>query len=209
MTILTFLRRTAAAAAALVLPALASAHTGDGSLHAHSPFVAGLLHPWSGVDHLAAMLAVGAWSALALQRRWLAPAAFVSVFTVGAVAGMAGVILPVIGTLVEPMIAASLLILGLLVATRRSLPLAMALGLSGLFAFFHGAAHGQELASLGRTDSGVALLGMVLSTATLHIAGLLAGHYALAPRRRLTVAIGGGVALLGTGLLASLSLGLA
>ena len=50
---------------------------------------------------------------------------------------------------------------------------------------------------------------MVPPTATLHIAGLLAGHYALAPRRRLTVAIGGGVALLGTGLLASLSLGLA
>ena len=189
MKISTLLRRCAMVA--LALPALASAHTGDGSLHAHVPFIAGLLHPLSGADHLAAMLAVGAWSALALRRVWLAPAAFVGVFAAGAVAGMAGYTASFIGGIVEPMIAVSL------VATRRSLPLAPALALSGFFAFFHGAAHGLELATLGAIDSMAALAGMVLATATLHGAGILGARHALATRRGLTAAVGGGIALLG------------
>lgn len=203
MKISTLLRRCAMVA--LALPALASAHTGDGSLHAHVPFIAGLLHPLSGADHLAAMLAVGAWSALALRRVWLAPAAFVGVFAAGAVAGMAGYTASFIGGIVEPMIAVSLLVLGLLVATRRSLPLAPALALSGFFAFFHGAAHGLELATLGAIDSMAALAGMVLATATLHGAGILGARHALATRRGLTAAVGGGIALLGTGLMLGLA----
>jgi hydrogenase/urease accessory protein HupE len=48
----------------------ALAHTGaDGGTH-HGAFMSGLLHPLTGTDHLAAMVAVGIWSAVALRTAW-------------------------------------------------------------------------------------------------------------------------------------------
>ena len=179
--------------AAATLPTLAFAHAG-GSEHAHLGFVAGLLHPFTGADHLAAMLAVGLWSALAVRPVWIAPLAFVLLLAVGAVGGFAGLTVP----WVEPMIAASLLVLGLLVATRRGLPLAAAAGLAGGFAFFHGAAHGQEL---GGDAQALALLGMLISTAALHLCGVGLGHWLQARHRLAGTAAGGAVALLGAALL--------
>lgn len=185
--------------AALLLPALAQAHTGA-SAHTHeaASFYAGLLHPLTGLDHLAAMLALGVWSALALRRVWLAPAAFVLMLTVGAIAGLQGLGVPAI----EPMIASSLLVLGLLVAVRRSLPLAAALALAGFFAFFHGAAHGYELAS---EQAWPALAGMLLATAALHGLGILLGRQLYTRQRWLAPATGSAVALLGSALLLGLA----
>ena len=184
-------------ALALCLPLLAQAHTGAGA-HIHDAFSAGLLHPLTGLDHLAAMVALGVWSALALRRVWLAPAAFVLMLAVGAVAGMQGLGVPAI----EPMIAASLLVLGLLVAVRRSLPLPAALALAGFFAFFHGAAHGQELAS---EQAWPALAGMLLATAALHGLGILLGRQLFTRQRWLAPAAGSAVALLGSALLLGLA----
>jgi hypothetical protein len=82
-------------------------------------------HPFTGADHLAAMLAVGAWSALTmpgLRTAWRAPAAFVALLVAGAVAGFAGLWVPG----VEPMIAASVLVLGLLVLVQQKMPWAAA-----------------------------------------------------------------------------------
>lgn len=171
----------------------ASAHTGAAP-HDHAGFLAGFLHPLTGADHLAAMLAVGLWSALAVRPAWAAPAAFVALLALGAGAGFAGLAVPA----VEPMIAASLLVIGLLVATRRALPLAAAAGLAGGFAFFHGAAHGNELADGARI---AALAGMVLATAGLHGVGLafgrlLATRHAWLPRLSgLAVAVFGALLL--------------
>ena len=68
----------------------ALAHTGtDGGSH-HGAFMSGLLHPLSGTDHLAAMVAVGIWSAVALRTAWQAPLAFVALLALGALAGFAG-----------------------------------------------------------------------------------------------------------------------
>jgi urease accessory protein len=146
---------------------LAAAHTGADA-GAHHGFVAGVLHPFTGLDHLAAMLAVGLWSAL-ICARWQdavkAPLSFAGMLLIGALAGAFGLVLPA----VEPMIATSLLALGLLLAARQTLPAPAAMGLVALFALFHGAAHGQELAGAG------ALAGMVLATALLHGAGLALG----------------------------------
>lgn len=182
---------------ALCLPALALAHTGADA-HTHDAFYAGLLHPLTGLDHLAAMVALGVWSALALRRVWLAPAAFVLMLAVGAMAGLQGLGIPAI----EPMIAASLLVLGLLVAVRRSLPLVAALALAGFFAFFHGAAHGQELAS---EQAWPALAGMLLATAALHGLGILLGRALFTRQRWLAPAAGSAVALLGSALLLGLA----
>ena len=184
-------------ALALCLPLLAQAHTG-GAAHTHDAFFAGLLHPLTGLDHLAAMVALGIWSALVLPRVWLAPAAFVLMLAVGAVAGMQGLGVPAI----EPMIAASLLVLGLLVAVRRSLPLPAALALAGFFAFFHGAAHGQELAA---QSAWPALAGMLLATAALHALGIVLGRALFTRQRWLAPAAGSAVALLGSVLLLQLT----
>jgi len=157
---------------AMLLPLAASAHTGaDGGVH-HG-FTTGFLHPLTGADHLAAMVAVGLWSALAARRAWpdllWAPLAFAGMLLVGALMGLAGVQLPA----VEPMIAASLLVLGLLVATRIHLPAAAAAAVVGVFAVFHGVAHGYELAS--EDGAALTLAGMVGATALLHLAGIALG----------------------------------
>jgi urease accessory protein len=145
-------------------------HAGDGALHqqATASMLQGMLHPLTGVDHLIAMLAVGCWSALTARRVWVAPLAFANVLLAGALLGMAGVALPA----VEPMVASSLLVLGLLLAARARLPAAASALLVAGFAAFHGWAHGAELAG------GVwfaPLLGMVLATLALHALGVALG----------------------------------
>ena len=179
--------------AATALSTSASAHLGTDS-GTHHTLVDGLLHPLTGLDHLAAMLAVGLWSALSAtsaRRMWLAPVAFAGMLLVGALLGLNGLALPA----VEPMIAASLLVMGLLVATRAKLPLAVTAGVVGVFAVFHGIAHGTELAGGG--NGFAPLLGMLVATIALHLAGVglglaLRSHSVWWPR-----VVGGLTALLG------------
>jgi len=156
-------RRVAPALVAVagLLPLAAAAHVGADA-GGHHGFASGLAHPFTGLDHLAAMLAVGLWSGLSARRAWAAPVVFAVLLLVGALLAAAGWVLPA----VEPMIAASLLVLGLLLASRQGLPAPVAGALVGGFALFHGAAHGSELAG------GAALAGMVLATALLHGLGL-------------------------------------
>ena len=169
---------TTASAAAAALPLSALAHVGsDGGGHHNflDSLAHAFAHPFTGADHLAAMLAVGAWSALtmpSLRTAWRAPAAFTALLVAGALTGFVGLWVPG----VEPMIAASVLVLGLLVLVQQKMPWGAAAALAGGFAFFHGAAHGFELAG----DSGLtavgALTGIALGSATLHIAGMVLGH---------------------------------
>jgi urease accessory protein len=170
------------------------AHTGgDGGSH-HGAFVDGLLHPLTGADHLAAMVAVGIWSAVALRTVWQAPLAFVAMLTVGALAGFAGFEPPG----VEPVIAASIVVLGLLISWRKGFPLGGVASLVGVFAFFHGVAHGTELAGGAQL---AALTGMVITTAGLHLAGVSLGRLLLAHQRRVSQAVGAALTILGTWLL--------
>jgi urease accessory protein len=198
---------------AIVLPVLAFAplaalaHVGaDAAAHAHVGFAQGLAHPFTGLDHLAAMVVVGLWSASAARggrdALW-APLGFASMLLAGALAGLAGLRVPA----VEPMIAASLLVIGLLAATRLRLPGPVAAGLVGLFAAFHGAAHGIELAGDGNGGGGgvPALVGMVMATALLHAAGVGLGWTLRRRAAWLPRAIGAVVALAGVVLLGQLA----
>lgn len=179
----------------------AGAHVGAHS-HSHGDFTAGFLHPLLGLDHLAAMVAVGVWSALAARRAgpgllW-GPTGFAALLLAGAVLGMQGVSVPA----VEPMIAASLLASGLLVASRLRVPGLVAALSVGVFAVFHGAAHGYELAGDG--GAWKTLAGMLAATALLHCAGLAAG-WALRQRPVwMARAAGAGVAAFGGALLLQL-----
>jgi urease accessory protein len=176
----------------------ASAHIGAES-HSHNSLIDGFLHPLLGMDHLAAMVAVGLWSAQAARRAgpdllW-GPLGFAALLLVGAVLGLQGVAVPA----VEPMIAASLLATGLLVVSRLRVPgIVAALGV-GAFALFHGVAHGYELAGDGQAWQ--TLAGMLLATVLLHCAGLAAGWMLRQRHVWLARAAGAGVAAFGGALL--------
>lgn len=189
-------------AAVAVLPLAAAAHTGVKN-HIHTGFLAGFVHPLTGLDHLAVMLAVGVWSALAARRAgpgllW-GPLGFAVMLLAGAVLGLQGVQLPA----VEPMIAASLLVTGLLVISRWRVPGMAAALLVGVFAIFHGLAHGDELASASK--AAITLTGMMAATLLLHIAGLAAGWAMRSANVWVPRLAGAGVAVFGAALLAQLA----
>lgn len=129
----------------------------------------GFAHPFTGVDHLLAMVGVGVWASLLAVKRpaaaYLVPASFVVMMLVGAAAGFAGIKLP----LVEAAIVASVLALGALIVAEVRLPSALAMAIVGLFAVFHGYAHALEAPAGG---AGLYILGFVAATALLHAAGL-------------------------------------
>lgn len=157
----------AAPALLALLPTAALAHTGVG---ATSGFAHGFGHPISGLDHILAMVMVGvlAWQ-LGGRAQWLVPAAFVAVMAVGGALGVAGIEIP----FVEIGIALSVVVLGAMVALGMKAPLALAIGLVGLFAIFHGHAHGTEMP---QDASGLAYAaGFMIATALLHLAGIGAG----------------------------------
>ena len=180
----------------------ASAHTGTDS-HLHGSFMTGLFHPFLGLDHLLAMLAVGTWSALVARRAdatlLRGPLAFANMLLVGAMLGLQGVE----AITVEPMVAASVLVLGLLVLTRLQLDSIASMGLAGGFALFHGLAHGAELASAA--DPVMAIAGMYVSTLALHVVGLAAGWTLRASPLWATRATGAAVAASGAALLLQLA----
>jgi urease accessory protein len=135
----------------------------------HGSFMVGLSHPLFGLDHVLVMLAVGLWAAMIGGRAlWIVPAAFVGTMTAGYGLSLFAVPLP----FVEPVILASVVALGLLVAAAVKLPAAVGAVLVGLFALFHGHAHGGELGIATATLFG---LGFTIATALLHGTGMLLG----------------------------------
>jgi urease accessory protein len=138
--------------------------------HAYS-FASGFAHPWTGLDHMLAMVAVGLWAGINGGRAlWAWPAAFVGVMLAGGALGMAGVSVP----FVEPGILASVIALGLLVLTAARLPVVLGAVLMAAFALLHGHAHGAELPSGAAAATYAA--GFAIATAALHVLGLGIAH---------------------------------
>ena len=180
---------------ALFLASPALAHLDPGE---HGSFAAGFSHPVFGADHILAMLAVGLWAAcLAGRAFWALPVAFVAAMALGFVLSLSGVPLP----MVEPMILASVLIFGVLVATAIRLPLSAAVAITAALGVFHGHAHGTEIGGAGALAY---LAGFATATGFLHALGAGAGlgftrfgSQALARVAGLAVALGGSVLVLG------------
>jgi urease accessory protein len=188
------------AAAVTLLPVAASAHPGiAGHLHG---FAYGFAHPFSGVDHILAMVAVGLFAAhLGGRALWLVPMSFVSVMALAGVAGAMGVTLP----FAEIGIALSVIVLGLAVAFQRNVPTLAAMALVGFFAVFHGYAHGAEMPV---SASGLSYgLGFVAATAVLHAIGiglaLAISRTGQATGRQLAQLSGAAISLAGIALLIS------
>lgn len=169
-----------------------AALTGTGTV------AAAFLHPFTGLDHLAAMLVVGVWAARVAGMALALPLAFVLALAVGALLGVA---MPG-WTGAERGIALSLIALGLVVALALELPRALVLGLCSACAVVHGHAHGRELL-LGAPDGVRVVLAFVLASAFLHALGYAAaraagGVPAQALRVAAAVLAGGGAWLLAT-----------
>jgi urease accessory protein len=177
-----------AALSLFTMSSAALAHPG----HNLSGFGAGLMHPFSGLDHLLAMVAVGMWAAQCGGRKiWLLPATFMTMLAVGAGIAMQWQSLP----MVEAGIASSMLALGLLVALSARLPAALSIGITASFGFFHGYAHGLELPESAAPMEYA--LGFLIATATLHLTGIAAGM--ITQRHHKILARGMGIAIAASG----------
>ena len=186
------MNRTLTALALLLVTTTTSAHTG----HNVSGFASGLAHPFSGMDHLLAMLAVGLWAGqLGGQRIWQLPATFMAMLAGGA---FFGIWMPSL-TQIEPGIAASVLILGLLIASPSKLALSISFVLTAAFGIFHGYAHGSEMPSAATTLTYAA--GFLLATAALHVSGIVMGNAMRERFVRLVQVMGMGIAAMGAWML--------
>jgi urease accessory protein len=164
-------RRTAWLVAAAAVGALfsngAAAHTGTGL---PGGFVSGFIHPFTGLDHLLAMVSVGLWGAfLGRPLIYILPVVFPAMMVAGAIMGMFGVPLPP----VEVGIALSVLVLGGSIALSVRAPVWAASLIVAVFAVFHGYAHGKELPSAA--DPVSYSVGFVLATGLLHVSGICIG----------------------------------
>ncbi|GAB5605552.1 HupE/UreJ family protein [Sideroxyarcus sp. TK5] len=176
----------------LFISTAASAHTS----HDVSGFASGFAHPFSGMDHLLAMLAVGLWAGqLGGQRIWQLPATFMLMLAGGAFIGM---MVPSL-TLIEPGIAASVLILGLLIASPTKLALPLSFALTAAFGIFHGYAHGTEMPSAAAPL--VYAAGFLLATASLHVSGIFMGNALRERFVRWVQVVGMGIAAMGAWML--------
>lgn len=167
----------------------AFAHTGSMA----GGFTGGFAHPLFGPDHIVAMVAVGLWGAfLGAPAIWLLPIVFPLVMAMGGGLGILGVPLPA----VETGIAMSAVVLGMMVALAAKPPLWVAAVLVGIFAIFHGHAHGAELPP--GADAVAYSVGFVVATGLLHLAGIAFGLLSRWPAGRFAVrAAGGAIALAG------------
>ena len=187
-------RQTAMGGAAGLLLLLGWAQTA----FAHPPqgeaagFLTGLHHPMAGLDHVLAMVAVGLWGAqLGAPAIWLLPVAFPMVMAAGGMFGLMGVPLPGI----EYGIAASAILLGSAVLFEVRPPLAVAGLVVGIFAIFHGHAHGTELPP--GQNALLYSIGFVMATGCLHAAGIGIGIIHRWPWGQAMVRVAGAVVAIG------------
>jgi len=191
------MRALLALAFVVLFPTMAFAHPDP--LHAVG-FVHGFAHPIGGIDHILAMVAVGVFAfVLGGRALWLVPLSFVGMMVVGFMLGINGVGVP----FVELGIALSSVVIGGAAALKAPMPVAGAMALVGVFAIFHGHAHGAEM-----PESAGGLLyasGFVAATALLHVVGIAAalGVSKLVGKHGPVIAriAGGGFALGGLGVL--------
>ena len=182
----------------ILLPTAALAHPGHGDTVG---LAYGFMHPIGGLDHVLAMVAVGVFAfVLGGRALWLVPASFVGMMAAGFLLGAAQVEVP----FVELGIALSSVVIGGVAAMGRPMPVAAAAALVGVFAVFHGHAHGAEMpANAAGFEYAV---GFMLATALLHLSGIggamgvarLVGKYG----KQIAQVAGGLFALGGIGVLA-------
>jgi len=162
-------------------------------------FAGGFSHPFSGLDHILAMITVGLWaSQLGRPAYWVLPLTFPVVMVMGAILGMMDLPLP----WVEIGTAGSVIILGAMVALALKPSLAVSVVLIGLFALMHGHSHGTELPQAASPIAYGA--GFLIATVTLHAIGLVIGGTSHRPFARVGLRTAG-AAIAATGIVLLIS----
>jgi urease accessory protein len=178
----------------MLFSGMAFAHTGEGI---NTGFASGFWHPIMGWDHVVAMVAVGLWGAfLGAPAIWILPVVFPLVMAIGGALGIAGMPLPA----VETGIALSGVVLGLLIVFAVKAPLWIAAVIVGIFAIFHGHAHGTEFPT--EFNAYGYAVGFVIATGLLHLVGIAFGFLTKLDFGAMLVRLGGAIiALVGGGYL--------
>ncbi|MFL6547566.1 MAG: HupE/UreJ family protein [Povalibacter sp.] len=186
------LRVLLTAVSGLFIPVCAWAHPGNEGVH---DAFAGMLHPFTGLDHILAMVAVGLWATrLGRRARYVLPVVFPAMMLAGGWLSSAGVALPG----VEAIIAASVIVLGILIAAAVRVSLFGSALLVGTFAVFHGYAHVNEAA---HSDWMLYAAGFLASTCMLHVIGLGFGSLMTRPNSAVPRVSGSLIAIAGAALL--------
>ncbi|MGI9290977.1 MAG: HupE/UreJ family protein [Gammaproteobacteria bacterium] len=178
--------------AVVTLPSAVFAH--DGAQLPYGSFLSGLTHPVLGLDHFLAMVSVGILSAQIGGRAiWTVPATFVAVMAFGGLLGWIDVGL----TAIEAGIAFSVLALGTAIALDKKVPMVAAMSVVGVFAIFHGYAHGAEMPVVAQPITYA--LGFMTGTALLHLTGVVIGDISQHYARGKLMLRAAGVAIAGVG----------
>jgi urease accessory protein len=173
---------------------LQPAFSHDGTTLPYGSFLSGLTHPVLGLDHFLAMVSVGILSAQMGGRAiWTVPATFVLIMAVGGLLGWIDVGLSAI----EVGIAFSVLALGTAIALDKKLPVVAVMSAVGVFAIFHGYAHGAEMPAAAKATTYA--VGFMTGTALLHIMGVIIGDISQQYERGKLLLRGAGVLIAGTG----------
>jgi urease accessory protein len=166
------------------------AHAHTGLLQTNS-LASGIAHPFSGLDHVLAMVAVGLWSVLAGGCAiWVWPIAFVATMLAGFGVATLGLQIP----FVEPAICSSIVAIGLFVALAVKAPLWLGAAITGFFAFFHGHAHGIDAVAASLIPFAA---GFALATAALHAVGIALGVFGERSIGKVALRAMGGLAAFG------------
>lgn len=176
----------------LILAPAAGAHTFGAE---GAGFAAGVVHPLIGLDHLLALLGAGLWAGwLGGRAHYLLPGGFLAGMLGGALLAWGGVNLP----LIEPMIAVSVLLFGVLAASAVRPSALQGAAILFAFALFHGYAHGTELPQAAHPA--LYVLGFLLTSAVVQ-GGAVRLCMSLRARRMsaLVRVAGGAVVALGGG----------
>lgn len=178
-----------AAVLCMVLAPFALAHNGR---HDVSGMAAGLVHPFTGWDHVLAMVAVGLWATqLGGKAKRIVPLVFVGAMAIGGMMAAAEMTLQ----LAEQGVLVSVLVFGLLVGASLRLPLAAAATVAAVFALLHGYAHVEELPP---RESVLAFsCGFMVSTGILLATGLGMGNLLQRVKWPMMVRVCGGVVAMG------------
>ena len=187
-----FLPALMAVAAVMALAAPAQAHHPMGGQLPSNLFeglLSGLGHPIIGLDHLAFVIGVGL-AAATLPRRALMPLAFVVATILGVVIHLTATDLP----LVEAIISLSVLAMGMLLLSGKTIPSAAWAALFAIAGLFHGYAYGESIVGAEATPLvayfvGFAAIQYAIAMAAMSVLrGVMAGDGTREPLR-----IAGGV----------------
>ena len=130
-------------------------------------FTSGLRRPFSRWDYIFGTVAAGIWGGqLGVPAIWLLPVIFVIMMLFGGMLGFVGVRLP----RVQPGIALSVIVFAVAILSEAEPELWIAAAIVGLFAIFHGHAHGTELPPGG--DGLFFSLGFAITTGGLLAIGI-------------------------------------